>query len=56
MKRQAKVLYATQATNGSWVLYFELNNDGIERAYQRQTFDSENAALLFGAMNTKLLK
>lgn len=46
-----KVLYATQATNGAWVLYFERDGDGIERAYERQTFPTENAALLFGAMN-----
>jgi hypothetical protein len=53
---QIKATYAEQLTSdGSWTLLFR-TADGIEHAYTRQTFATENAALLFAAMNPKLLK
>lgn len=47
-------VYAMQATNGYWTLYYSIGD--TEKAYERQQFNSENAALLFAAMNGKLLK
>lgn len=52
---QIKILYAMFATNG-WVIYYERNGDGVERAYEHRAFVTENEALLFGARNTHLLK
>ncbi len=46
-------MYAEQATNGYWTLYYVVGE--CEVAYERQQFVSENAALLFAAMNPKLL-
>lgn len=44
---------ASQATNGLWTLSYEAK--GILKTWKHQ-FQTENAALLFAAMNTKLLK
>lgn len=46
-------VYAVQATNGSYSLYYTIGDTEKEWKFQ---FHSENAALMFAAMNTKLLK
>lgn len=46
-------MFACQNARGAWTLFFTL--DGVVYAYDRQDFGTENAALLFAAMNTRLL-
>lgn len=45
--------YATLNDNG-WTLFYTYK--GIVKEFKRQQFQSENAALLFAAMNARLLK
>ena len=46
-------VYAFQCTNGAWIICYAV--DGEEREYPRQ-FPTENAAMLFAALNAGLLK